>query len=175
MISALLHTSHRLEAMARTIATPRKRKSPGPGSVRIQPPLAKRPHFDNATHFPFLKLPREIRDEVYRHIVESEHSTTLKSCNLVTKSGLVGVNDQICEEFLDAALFYAPVIDTTVRNHNFAHAVTFLNRLSEAQLARLKSSSKTLSTSNDEVRPRKIRINLVYSATKQSSRPQLNR
>ncbi|KAI5366452.1 hypothetical protein Slin14017_G040920 [Septoria linicola] len=161
--------------MARTIARPRKRTTPEPEFDRTQPPPAKRSHIDDGTHFPFLKLPRELRDEVYRHAVESEHSTTLENRNLVTKSGLVGVNDQICEEFLDAVLFYAPVITTTVRNHNFAHVVTFLNRLSEAQLTRLKSPTNMPSTLEDPQRRRRIRINLVYSATKQSSRPQLTR
>jgi hypothetical protein len=93
----------------------------------------------------------------------------MKQRNFMTKSGLVGTNNQICEEFLDAVLFYAPVINTTVRNHNFAHVVTFLNRLSEAQLQRF--TSDTVAKSGQ----RKIWITLTYSHTKQSTRPQLNR
>jgi hypothetical protein len=93
----------------------------------------------------------------------------MKQRNFITKSGLIGTNSQICEEFLDAVLFYAPVINTTVRNHNFAHVVTFLNRLSEAQFTRFKSDAATKSLH------RKIRITLTYSHTKQSTKPQLNR
>lgn len=93
----------------------------------------------------------------------------MKQRNLITQSGLIGTNSQICEEFLDAVVFYAPVINTIVRNHNFAHVVTFLNRLSEAQLKRFNSDAATRTCH------RKIRITLTYSHTKQSTKPQLNR
>jgi hypothetical protein len=93
----------------------------------------------------------------------------MKQRNFITKSGLVGTNNQICEEFLDAVLIYAPIINTTVRNHNFAHVVTFLNRLSEAQLKKFKSEAAA------GLCRRKIQITLTYSNTKQSTKPQLNR
>lgn len=166
--------------MARTIT--RKRKSQS--EVPAQQPEAKK-HCnipgDTGSHFPFLSLPLELRDEVYRHIITSDGAaTSLQKQNLVTKTGLVGVNDQICQEFLDALLFHAPVIETTVKNHNFAHVVTFLNRLSEAQFRRISSNPGSDGTSKDEMdtpagTPRKIRITLVYSATKQSTRAQLSR
>ena len=143
----------------------RKELAPEPAGL----PSPKRPRHDGNTRCAFLALPRELRDEIYKHVLESDSSVTMNQRNFITKSGLIATNSQICEEFLDAVLFYAPVINTTVRNHNFAHVVTFLNRLSEAQLMRFKSDAAAKSLH------RKIRITLTYSRTKQSTRPQLNR
>ncbi|EMD65108.1 hypothetical protein GGP41_003748 [Bipolaris sorokiniana] len=129
---------------------------------------------------PFLALPRELRDEIYKHVLEQDESSTLKTGrgnNIVTRCGLVGVNNQISEEFLDAVLFHAHVITATVRNHNFAHVVTFLNRLSQAQLARLSTHGPTADEVDDDDRKpkRKIRIILSYSAGAKDSRVHLNR
>ncbi|KAF1967874.1 hypothetical protein BU23DRAFT_602603 [Bimuria novae-zelandiae CBS 107.79] len=127
---------------------------------------------------PFLALPRELRDEIYKHVLDQDGSTTLKagSRNTATRSGLVGVNSQICEEFLDAVLLYAPVISTTVRNHNFAHVVTFLNRLSQAQLARLAARRPHAADLDRHARAtRKIKITLSYTAGAKDSRAHLNR
>jgi hypothetical protein len=128
---------------------------------------------------PFLALPRELRDEVYKHVLSSDDSSTLKSgsCNIITRCGLAGVNKQICEEYLDAVLFHAPVITATVRNHNFAPVVTFLNRLSQAQLKRLSNREAPVADADDDdARPkRRIRIILSYSAGAKDSRAHLNR
>lgn len=130
---------------------------------------------------PLLALPRELRDEIYKHVLEQDGSSTLKSGsrNIVTRCGLVGVNSQISDEFIDAVLFYAPVITTTVRNHNFAPVVTFLNRLSQAQLARLSSTggrpAHQVAGAHDAKPKRKMRIILSYSAGAKDSRAHLNR
>jgi hypothetical protein len=145
-------------------------------------PIESRQH--NYTLPPFLALPRELRDEIYKHILNSDRSSKLKSGsrNIVTRCGLVGVNNQISAEFLDAVLFHAPVITTVVRNHNFAPVVTFLNRLSQAQLKRLSNYPESQAAGadddddNDDVRAkRKIRIILSYSAGAKDSRAHLNR
>jgi hypothetical protein len=96
----------------------------------------------------------------------------MRQRNFITKTGLIGTNNQIREEYLDAVLFFSPVIKTTVRNHNFAHVVTFLNRLSEAQLNRFKSDAARAGQRNIA---RKICITLTYSNTKESTRPHLTR
>ncbi|KAM3420327.1 hypothetical protein BST61_g3610 [Cercospora zeina] len=167
--------------MARIIA--RKRKSPAPETTAPHPG-AKRPRespISPTSHFPFLSLPLELRDEIYkRNILSDRGATSLRNQNLVTRTGLIGVNNQICQEFLDAVLFYAPVIETTVKNHNFAHVVTFLNRLSEAQFRRISSQpatgGKLLDRNAKSAKAsRKIRITLAYSATKQGTKAQLNR
>ncbi|KAI4941949.1 hypothetical protein J4E91_010499 [Alternaria rosae] len=117
---------------------------------------------------PFLALPRELRDEIYKHVLESDNTSTLKSGarNIVTRCGLAGVNRQICDEYIDAVLFHAPVITTTVRNHNFAPVVTFLNRLSQAQLKKLSNDGFQVAGAYDSyaVPMRKIRIILSYTA-----------
>jgi hypothetical protein len=125
----------------------------------------------------FLALPRELRDEIYKHVLTSgvKRAVTLQNRNFITKSGLVGVNSQIKEEFLDAVLFFAPVIHTTVRNHNFAHIVTFLNKLSDAQIHKFAAAAMPNSDPDAKTRSRKIIITLTYSRTKTSTKPQLNR
>ncbi|KAF9738951.1 hypothetical protein PMIN04_008658 [Paraphaeosphaeria minitans] len=135
-------------------------------------PSPTRPPPQNQPLPPFLALPRELRDEIYKHILSADTSTTLKpgSRNPATRCGLVGANAQLCEEFLDAVLVHAPVITTTVRNHNFAHVVTFLNRLSAAQLARLAAQKPGAAGAR-----RHIRIVLAYSAGARDSRAHLNR
>ncbi|KAL5392201.1 hypothetical protein DPSP01_000719 [Paraphaeosphaeria sporulosa] len=141
-------------------------------------PSLTRPSPQNHPLPPFLALPRELRDEVYKHILSADSSTTLKSgsSNLATRCGLVGVNAQLCEEFLDAVLFHAPVITTTVRNHNFAHVVTFLNRLSSAQLARLSTRPGWGEKEDYSAKPkRQIRIILSYTAGARDTRAHLNR
>ncbi|KAL1796217.1 hypothetical protein ACET3X_004757 [Alternaria dauci] len=141
---------------------------------------------DNYTLPPFLALPRELRDEIYKHILNSDKSSKIKSSsrgNIATRCGLVGVNNQISAEFLDAVLFHAPVITTVVRNHNFAPVVTFLNRLSQAQLNRLSAYPKSEAAGTDDdddddddgSPKRKIRIILSYTAKAQDSRAHLNR
>lgn len=150
-----------------TVQRQQKRKEVAPEPAGSPPP--KRPRHDGNTRRAFFDLPRELRDQIYKHVLESDSLVTMKQRNFITKSSLVGTSSQIREEFLDAVLFYAPVINTTVRNHNFAHVVTFLNRLSEVQLKRFKSDATAKS------HQRTIRITLTYSHTKQSTRPQLNR
>ncbi|RYN17310.1 hypothetical protein AA0115_g11900 [Alternaria tenuissima] len=145
--------------------------------------MPAQPRQDNYTLPPFLALPRELRDEIYKHILNWDRSSKLKSGsrNIVTRCGLVGVNNQISAEFLDAVLFHAPVITTVVRNHNFAPVVTFLNRLSQAQLKRLSNYPESQAAgadddNDDNVRAkRKIRIILSYSAGAKDSRAHLNR
>ncbi|EME39540.1 hypothetical protein DOTSEDRAFT_66509 [Dothistroma septosporum NZE10] len=133
--------------------------------------------------FPFLRLPRELRDEIYQYVLlgRSAALSTSKGQSLTTTSPLTAVNEQICEEFNDALLFYSETITTNVRNYSFAHIVTFLNRLSEAQVARLASCpSKEASqaTSIHKATPspeRTIRITLSFTPKAKNCRTNLNR
>jgi len=140
-------------------------------------PIQPRPIYDTLP--PFLALPRELRDEIYKHVLESDNTSTLKpgARNIITRCGLAGVNRQICDEYIDAVLFHAPVITTTVRNHNFAPVVTFLNRLSQAQLKKLSNDGLEVAGAYDShaVPMRKIRIILSYTAGAKDSHAQLNR
>jgi hypothetical protein len=140
-------------------------------------PMQSRPIYHTLP--PFLALPRELRDEIYKHVLESDNSSRLESGprNIVTRCGLAGVNRQICDEYIDAVLFHAPVITTTVRNHNFAPVVTFLNRLSEAQLKKLSNDASQVAGACDRhaLPTRRIRIILSYTAGAKDSRAHLNR
>ena len=141
-------------------------------------PVPVQPLQDNPTLPPFLALPRELRDEIYKYVLQQDGSSTLKTGsgnNIATRCGLARVNNQISEEFLDAVLFYAPVITATVRNHNFAHIVTFLNRLSKAQLTRLSTRGPQAGKAIDGRPKRRIKIILSYSAGARDSRAHLNR
>jgi hypothetical protein len=146
--------------------------SEDPMSASTTQSSAKEPPDDSDKRCRFLELPRELRDEIYKHVIAIEGPITLKQSNFVTKSALIGINNQITNEFLDTIFLYGPVLTTTVRNNNFAHIVTFLNRLSEAQFARLQNHD---TTRKDQKLQRKINIILTYTATKTSTRPQLNR
>ena len=140
-------------------------------------PIQTRPAYDTLP--PFLALPRELRDEIYKHVLQSDTTSTLKpgALNIITRCGLAGVNRQICDEYIDAVLFHAPVITTIVRNHNFAPVVTFLNRLSQAQLKKLSNDGLEVAGAYDShaVPMRKIRIILSYTAGAKDSHAQLNR
>ncbi|EDU49856.1 hypothetical protein PtrSN002B_003453 [Pyrenophora tritici-repentis] len=176
---------------APTPAPARKRRAPKSVYAATDPSIVLDSHgsvnaavTDNSTRqhtntlSRFLALPRELRDEIYKHILDQDNSSTLKpgSRNIATRCGLAGVNNQISEEFLDAVLFHAPVITTTVRNHNFGPVVTFLNRLSQAQLTRLSTRGSQVNEADDDARPkRKMRIILSYSAGAKDSRAHLNR
>lgn len=140
-----------------------------PGSVQLP---AKGQAADSEKRCYFLELPRELRDEIYKHVIVADDSITLKQSNFLTKAGLIGVNNQITNELLDIIFLYAPVITTTVRNNNFAHIVTFLNRLSEAQFERLHRQGPALKNPKP---PRTIKIIMLYTATKTSTKSQLNR
>lgn len=167
----------RMRKTSETVVEPATENiSSGSDVGKVDTPSESRPHRVDQPLPPFLALPRELRDEIYRHVLDQDGSTTLKtgSRNIATRCGLVGVNNQICEEFLDAVLLYAPTITTTVKNHNFAHVVTFLNRLSNAQLARL-SSRDPQAADRGMKRKRKIGIILSYSAGAKDSRAHLNR
>ncbi|RMZ69365.1 metal ion binding [Pyrenophora seminiperda CCB06] len=136
--------------------------------------ISARPQQKNYTLPSFLALPRELRDEIYRHVLHYNGS----SCTLkVEHCGLLGVNSQISDEFVDAMLFHASVIRARVRNHNFAPVVTFLNRLSEAQFARLSGHGPHAAEGHaDDANPKcKILIQLCYSAGAKDGRAQLNR
>ena len=158
-------------------------KKRGGNSVKAQDP-SERPSGAQLQQIdqplsPFLALPRELRDEIYRHVLDQEEDATksiYKSRNVVTRCGLVGVNSQIFEEFIDAVLFYASEIVMTVKNHNFAHVVTFLNRLSEAQLNQLRKLGPEASEKDGKARAKcQIVILLHYTARAKESTKHLHR
>lgn len=88
-----------------------------------------------------LDLPAELRNTIYTMVLED--TEVLLSRNTTKKALAVGcalprVNKQVRDEFMAVALLSAD-IRTTAMDFDFRHIVTFLNRLSDAELKALPS------------------------------------
>ncbi|KAK3644935.1 aspartate-semialdehyde dehydrogenase [Elasticomyces elasticus] len=103
-----------------------------------------------------LDLPPELRIAIYEQIfiinggVQLSRNTGRR--NLATTCPLVRVNKQIRSEFLSAALLLAH-IRTTAIGLDFKHIVSFLNRLSEREIAALPK--------NDNLTERTVTIGII--------------
>lgn len=87
--------------------------------------------------FRFLDLPTELRASVYQFVLQDEpkaYLSTRSRGTLITQSALSRTNRQVRSEFLSAAYIYTPQIKAYVKNFDFQHIVTFLNRLSEREM-----------------------------------------
>ncbi|KAK3700973.1 hypothetical protein LTR37_015679 [Vermiconidia calcicola] len=104
--------------------------------------------------FPLLKLPAELRNNVYEKVSEDTTAYISKRTRgrLACSSSLLRVSRQVRDEFLPILMLHASEIVAKVEEFNFRHLVTFLNRLSDLEL-------KSLSTSA-QVSSRTIRIEL---------------
>ena len=89
----------------------------------------------------FLDLPPELRNAIYADAAQDTSvRLSRKSTHrtLTTGSALARVNKQVRDEFLSVAMVTAS-IETTARDFDFRHIVTFLNRLDDAELKTLSS------------------------------------
>lgn len=129
-----------------------------------RPKNSKKPRKNRANpstkHFRFLELPGELRTNIY-DLVLADSSVTLRRSarrrkkptkrndedspnwqdNIVVASPLTQVNKQICAEFFHAAAISAD-IRTTVVDFEFGHIITFLNRLTEGLLDKMKAGEE---------------------------------
>lgn len=99
-----------------------------------------------ATPFRLLDLPREMRDNIYTKALEDDTvylSRFSKDKTLLTDCRLVGANKQIRHKFLNAMIMSPPVIQARVRNFNFSSLISFLNRLSEEELYKLTTDTRS--------------------------------
>lgn len=89
---------------------------------------------------PLLELPAELRNNIYAMVLEDTAVYLSRTSNkpLATKSALPRVNKQILEEFLSIAVVLGG-IHASVLNFNFSHIVTFINKLSEAEMRTLST------------------------------------
>lgn len=90
-----------------------------------------------------LDLPADIRNIIYAMVLgntEARLSRNSAKNNLATTSALPRVNKQVRAEFM-AMVWLSADIQTTVLDFDFRHIVTFLNRLSDAELQALPSIS----------------------------------
>ena len=129
-------------AVSTRSSTAHKRKAP---QKIKRPTQAKRPqrskHGRRAERpFRFMDLPPELRNNVYVLYAE-DRTAFLSKSTLTDNSPLLQVNSQIRHEYFPFIVF-AKVIKTEVDNFDFRHIVTFINRLSAAELHGLPASTQ---------------------------------
>lgn len=130
-----------------------KRKSEPETSDRAELQPIKRQRQQDDAPFRFFDLPAELRNHIYAYVAEN-CTVYLKQTTPVAPKSLTQVSRQTEEELLPILLLHAPAIHTTVIDYDFRHIVTFLNRLTAAEL----DSLPTLSSSAT----RKITIRLQF-------------
>lgn len=62
-------------------------------------------------------------------------------------------------EFSSVLMTHVPTIQTTVRNYNFGHIITYINRLSENELKKITADS---SSTDSGLAKRTVDLNLVF-------------
>jgi hypothetical protein len=92
------------------------------------------------THFRFLDLSAELRNNVYDKIIEDTcfilpRNNTNRPLGI--SSAFARVSKGIRSEFLPLALKTAPIIKTEVRNWDFRHVVHFMNRIGDDEMEHL--------------------------------------
>jgi len=111
------------------------------------------------THFRFLDLSAELRNNVYDKIIE-ETCLVLPRNNsnrpLGLSSAFARVSKSVRSEFLPLALHTTPIIRTEVRNWDFGHVVNFMNRIGDDEMERLVREQRVIvnfSFSGDTANP----------------------
>jgi hypothetical protein len=87
-----------------------------------------------------MNLPAELRNLVYAEVARSR-TAHLRKGMLTDNSALLYVNSQVHAEY-KAMIQFAQTIKTDVTDFDFRHIVTFLNRLSTAELNALPSLTR---------------------------------
>ena len=104
--------------------------------------------------FPFLDLPAELRDNIYKYVAEGE-TICLESRgrgNAISRSAMLRLNRQIHQEFMPILNLYAPIVSRS-QNFGFRHIVTFWNKLDDLEL-------QSLLTTIDGPAVRSVHINI---------------
>lgn len=95
--------------------------------------------------FRLLDLPRELRDLVYKKVLEiypvAHLSRFTSDRNLLTDCRLLSVSKQVQAEFRSVLNLHAPVIHTGVNSFDFGHVIHFLNCISDAELQKLQADT----------------------------------
>ena len=113
----------------------RKRRNPGK-------PKPQKHNNQNDGPFPFMNLPPELRNIVYAEAAKDNVAVIEKS-TFTDNSALSQVSAQIHNEYMPILALNAKAIQTTVLDFDFRHVVTFINRLSAAELNALPSINKS--------------------------------
>lgn len=91
--------------------------------------------------FRFFDLPGELRNVVYQVIAETQ-TATLDGRTFKDDSGLLHRDSPLREEYLPVLLLHAAEIKTFVEDFDFRHIVTFINRLSNAEVTTLAETAR---------------------------------
>ena len=94
-----------------------------------------------------LRLPGEIRNQIYDHIAEDEVFVFQSDKNSFSvsppyRSQMCNADDQILNEYISAASTSAAAIQTTVYDFDFSHVAAFLDSLSGITVKTLDNNSK---------------------------------
>jgi hypothetical protein len=106
-----------------------------------RPRAAARP-LKTSKPFCFLDLPAELRNLVYEKVAKHQIAI-LEKGELTDNSELLDVNIRIRNEYYPILLHHASRIMAEVVNFDFQKVVTFLNRLSDADINALPSTTKS--------------------------------
>lgn len=130
---------------------PRKKRPAAAPSAAKRAPKAKRQKTaavpDPNTPPPgrpslFLALPPELRNHVYSFVAADAPPVVLHPKTRgrrLSKSPLMTLSKQVSEEYQAMLYFSVPGITAYVKDFDFGHVVTFLNKLSEAEVKALPS------------------------------------
>jgi hypothetical protein len=88
-----------------------------------------------------MDLPAELRNLVYGSVAKGR-TAFLENGTLTDNSSLLQVNSQVHDEYIPMLFQFAKVIKTDVVDFDFRPIVTFLNRLSAAELNALPSLTR---------------------------------
>ena len=106
-----------------------------------------RPSNKTATHFRFLDLSAELRNNIYDKIIE-DTCFILRSYNvdgpLDLSSAFARTSKGVRSEFLPLALRIAPIIRTEVRNWDFRHVANFLERIGDDEMEHLLREQRVI-------------------------------
>lgn len=102
-------------------------------------------HADSAITTPLLRLPAELRNEIYLFVCgcegEKAYLTTRNRAKLSHRSALLRVSRQVREEFTAILHKHVPTIVARVTDFDFGHVITFLNRCEDIELKTLQNTT----------------------------------
>jgi hypothetical protein len=88
----------------------------------------------NDKRFSFLSLPPELCNIVYGDVAEGCTATMLRDGTMIELGNLMPLSPQIDREYISVVALYAKTIKPDVHDFDFRHNVTFIIRLSAAEL-----------------------------------------
>lgn len=109
-----------------------------PQGISKSAKMARTRHAKTAQPFRFLDLPGEIRNNIYRiHCTDAESSSFLSKRSggrLEVQDALALTNRQIHDELTSTVQYKETGITAYVKDFDFRHIVTFLNKLSDTEM-----------------------------------------